>query len=198
MTSESHRVEPLQRLLQHLGPSPEAAGEAYESLRRLLQRFFEVRGCAEAATLCDEVIDRVARRLADGIEIVNLPAYAHGVARLVCLEARRRPDASPLDALPAEPAAPTLTGDDDPATACLDGCLGRLDEPTRSLVIAYYTSDGRQRIESRRRLAGDLGVSARALRLRMLRARLGLERCVEACLSRTTSRNTRARGNTHQ
>jgi DNA-directed RNA polymerase specialized sigma24 family protein len=197
MTSESHRVEPLQRLLEQLGPSPEAAGEAYESLRRLLRRFFEVRDCPDAATLCDEVIDRVARRLADGIAIVNLPAYAHGVARLVFLEARRRPDALPLDALPADPAAPA-PADDDLAARCLDGCLGLLDEPTRSLVIAYYTSDGRQRIESRRRLAVDLGVSATALRLRMLRARLGLERCVEACLARAASRNTHARGNTHQ
>jgi DNA-directed RNA polymerase specialized sigma24 family protein len=196
MTSEGHGVEPLQRLLAQLGPSPEAAGEAYESLRRLLQRFFEVRGCAEAATLCDEVIDRVARRLADGIEIVNLPAYAHGVARLVFLEARRRPDALSLDALSADPAAPAAAADD-PAATCLDGCLGRLDEPTRSAVTAYYSSDGRQRIEGRRRLAVDLGVSATALRLRMLRARLGLERCVEACLSRATSRNTHARGDTH-
>lgn len=197
MTGGPPSAEPLLRLLEQLGPSPETAGEAYEALRRLLQRFFEIRGCVEAATLCDEVIDRVARRLADGIEIVNLPAYAHGVARLVFLEARRRPDASPLDALPDEPAAPAAA-DLDPAVPCLEGCLGRLDEPTRSLVIAYYASDGRQRIEGRRRLAIDLGVSATALRLRMLRARLGLERCVEACLSPRASRNGTPRGHTHQ
>lgn len=191
------QVEPLALLLERLGPSPDAAGEAYEALRRLLHRYFEVRGRPEAATLCDEVLDRVARRLADGIDIANLPAYAHGVARLVHLEARRRSAASPIEALPAEPAT-AGAADADPAAACLDGCLDRLDDATRQQVIAYYTSDGRGRIDGRRELARQLGVSATALRLRMLRARLGLERCVEACLSRTTSRNTRGRGNTQR
>jgi DNA-directed RNA polymerase specialized sigma24 family protein len=188
-------ANPLALLLQRLGPSPDAAGDAYESLRRLLHRFFEVRGCHDAAALCDEVLDRVARRLADGIDIANLPAYAHGVARLVHLEARRRPAASPLEALPTEPAA-AGAADADPAGTCLDGCLDRLDDATRQQVIAYYTSDGRGRIDGRRELARQLGVSATALRLRMLRTRLALERCVEACLARAASRNTRGGRNT--
>jgi DNA-directed RNA polymerase specialized sigma24 family protein len=188
-------LEPLALLFERLAPSPDAAGEAYEALRRLLQRYFEVRGCPGAPTLCDEVLDRVARRLADGIDIANLPAFAHGVARLVLLEARRRPAASPLEALPTEPAV-AEAADPDPVAGCLDGCLDQLDDATRQQVIAYYTSDGRGRIDGRRELARQLGVSATALRLRMLRTRLALERCVEACLARATSRNTRDQGST--
>lgn len=191
------KLEPLALLLEHLGPSPDAAGEAYEALRRNLHRFFEVRGCREAATLCDEVLDRVSRRLADGIDVANLNAYAYGVARLVCLEARRRPAASSLEDIAFEPAAPARAAAD-PTAACLDACLERLDGETRRQVLTYYAAEGRGRIDGRRQLAEGLGVSATALRLRMLRARLALEQCVHECLARGGRRNTRGHGSTYQ
>jgi DNA-directed RNA polymerase specialized sigma24 family protein len=179
---------PLTRLLQRLGETPDAAGEAYESLRRLLYRYFEVRGCRDASVLSDEVFDRMSRRLADGVEIADIGAYAHGIARLVLLEARRRPVDGTLD---AEPAAEV---DDDQqareaTAACLDRCLARLGATTRAEVLAYYAAEGRQRIDGRRQLAVRLGVSATALRLRMLRVRLTLERCVDACTERDTKHN---------
>ncbi len=88
--------EPLLRLLSRLGSSDETAGDAYEALRRLLCRFFEVRGATDADGLTDQVLDRVSRRVRDGVEIADVHAYARGVARLVLLESRRRPAAEPL------------------------------------------------------------------------------------------------------
>lgn len=179
---------PLTWLLQRLGETPDAAGEAYESLRRLLCRYFEVRGCRDAGVLSDEVFDRMSRRLAEGVEIADIGAYAHGIARLVLLEARRRPMDGTLD---AEPAAEV---DDDQqareaTAACLDRCLTRLGATTRAEVLDYYAAEGRRRIDGRRQLAARLGVSATALRLRMLRVRLTLERCVDACTERDTKHN---------
>lgn len=179
---------PLTWLLQRLGETPDAAGEAYESLRRLLCRYFEVRGCRDAGVLSDEVFDRMSRRLAEGVEIADIGAYAHGIARLVLLEARRRPMDGTLD---AEPAAEV---DDDQqareaTAACLDRCLTRLGATTRAEVLDYYAAEGRRRIDGRRQLAARLGVSATALRLRMLRVRLTLERCVGACAERDTKHN---------
>jgi DNA-directed RNA polymerase specialized sigma24 family protein len=135
----------------------------------------------------------MSRRLADGVEIADIGAYAHGIARLVLLEARRRPIDSTLD---TEPAAGV--DDDQPAreatAACLDRCLARLGATARAQVLDYYAAEGRRRIDGRKQLAARLGVSATALRLRMLRVRLTLERCVNACTDAT--RNTTGRGST--
>ena len=65
-------------------------------------------------------------------------------------------------------------------------------------MLTYYTADGRGRIDGRRQLAGELGVSATALRIRMLRARLALEQCVHECLAGGRRRNTRGHGSTYR
>lgn len=187
--------DPLGQLLRRLGTSDEAAGEAYEALRRLLCRHFEVRSCVDAEGLADEVLDRVSRRVSDGVDILDVPAFARGVARLVLLEARRRPAFEPLLVEPSTSPEP-VGGFDEEAARCLEQCLGRLDASMRTGVIAYYTDDGRRRIEGRKRLAAELGVSATALRLRMLRLRLSLEHCVRGCVGSRVGRNTPAPGNT--
>lgn len=199
MTTDSSATPPsLDALLQRLGPTPEAAGDAYESLRRMLCRYFEVRGARDAATLSDEVIDRLARRLLDGTQIADLGAFARGTARLVLLEAHRRPAEETLD---GEPAAPTtgaegLPDETDAELRCLDRCLARLDDTTRFQITTYYAADGRGRIDGRKRLATSLGVSATALRLRMLRLRFVLEQCMQGCLGDPTVRNARRQGRT--
>lgn len=187
--------EPLRRLLQRLGPSEDAAGDAYEALRRLLCRYFEVRAAVDAEGLADQVLDRVARRLCDGVDIGEVAAYARGVARLVLLESRRHATTDPL---PSDPPMPDggVDADDDAAAACLDGCLRRLEPTTQAHVMAYYSAEGRGRIDGRKRLAAELGVSATALRLRMLRLRLSLEHCVRACLRGAGTRNSLPAGST--
>lgn len=188
----------LDVLLDRLGPAPDAAGEAYESLRRMLCRYFEVRHAHDATALSDEVIDRLARRLQDGTTIGDVGAFARGTARLVLLEARRRPSPVALDVEPPAPEsdADGLTAEAEVDSHCLDRCLARLDAATRSQIRAYYTADGRGRIDGRKRLAASLGVSATALRLRMLRQRFALEQCMRGCLGDTGGRNARGPGRT--
>lgn len=187
--------EPLARLLRRLGDTTDAAGEAYESLRRLLCRYFEVRARRDASVLSDEVLDRMSRRLAEGVDIADVGAYARGIARLVLLEARRRPAEEPLETEPIASPQEDLTERDETA-ACLERCFGHLGAPARAQVLDYYTADGRERIDGRKRLAIQLGVSATALRLRMLRLRLSLERCVQACKGHDSARNGSGRGST--
>ena len=179
---------PLARLLDLLARDGRDAGDAYESLRRLLTRYFEVRRIADADRCCDDVLDRLARRAGDGTVIDDAGAYALGIARLVALEAGRRPQPVPLA---REPEAPRPDEDHDPAAAvCLDRCLAQLADDDRTHLLTYYTAEGRARIETRRALARTLGVSATALRLRMLRMRFSLERCVTGCLA-SSGRNVR-------
>ncbi|MCC6162176.1 MAG: hypothetical protein IT182_02385 [Acidobacteria bacterium] len=182
MTQANARAgAPIDLLLQRLGATHDAAGEAYESLRRLLLRYFEVRGRVDADRLCDEVLDRLGRRLAEGIDVGNVTSYARGVARLVFLESTRQPAMAPIDQEPLYVASEPATAHEQ-ALTCLDGCLDRLDADLRRQVLAYYGADGRDRIEGRREQAAALGVSPLALRLRMLRARAAIERCTRACL----------------
>ena len=168
----------LVRLLDRLGAEGRDAGEAYESLRRLVSRYFEVRGRHDADVLTDDVLDRMARRLDSGTAIEEVGAYARGIARLVLLEAARRPRTEHLD---VDPLAPTPAPDEEATDRCLSSCLAGLAPETREHLLTYYTADGRGRIDGRKRLAEQLRVSATALRLRMLRLRMQLEHCILRC-----------------
>lgn len=175
-------------LLTRLGPDAERAGSAYEHLRRALVSFFAWRGAATPEECADETLDRLATRLEEGTVVEDLPRFARGIARLVLLEHWRRPDARgvPLEGAGSrrqvmaerrpEPAA------DDALAECLDRCLGELAPDSRALILEYYLADGRNRIDTRKRLARALGVSESALRNRAQRLRDQLERCITGCV----------------
>jgi DNA-directed RNA polymerase specialized sigma24 family protein len=160
-------------LLARLGPDPIAAGEAYEHLRRALLKFFSWHQVAEAESAVDDTLDRVARRLAAGHVIEDIPAFAYGVARLVRLERQRQAAATPAvcdGCLVAQPVTPELQEAEE-RDACLQRCLAELSRDDRDLIVAYYVGTGRDRINGRAQLAAALGVSENALRLRARRLR---------------------------
>src|SRR6185369_9536225 len=84
--------EALEALLAALGPNRETAGVQYEEIRRKLVRLFEWRGCTSPDDLADETINRVARRMAEGVELRSADPYGYfcGVAHLVYKEVMRR------------------------------------------------------------------------------------------------------------
>jgi DNA-directed RNA polymerase specialized sigma24 family protein len=183
----------FERLLEILGPEREEAARRYEEIRRNLLRFFEWRGCADPPGLTDEVIDRVARRLVEG-ETIRAPdpgGYFLGVARNVWREELKRAKREQTGAADVARTAATTTAElasdaeaaMDAALACLDRCLDGLPPETRGLVLQYYEDEGVRRIDRRRRLAETLAIEPGALRIRMLRLRERLERCVESCLA---------------
>ena len=172
-------------LLARLGPDLEAAGVQYEQLRRRLIRFFEWKGCAACEDHADDVLTRMARKIAAGESIANVQAYALGVARFVLKEAGAVPvhvliddDAMANAALAVPPVAEA-----DARAACLDKCLDRMPRATRSLTLRYYEGTGGTKVSNRHTLARELGITERALRLRVFRARESLELCVNDCLS---------------
>jgi DNA-directed RNA polymerase specialized sigma24 family protein len=168
------------------------AGVAYEALRARLIRYFRVHDPVEAEELADASIDRLARRVDEGVEIVSVPMYALGIARLVLLEARARharrqlaeadPTAWP-DADDAE-AAESRAGEEH-AIAALGACLDEAGATARTLILGYYAADGGgERIRLRQRLAAELGIKLNALRNRAQRLRDALEDCVRTRLQR--------------
>jgi len=61
-------------------------------LRRKLARFFEWRGAPFPEERADETFNRVARKLEEGVQILNPGGYCNEVARLVLLESFKRPE----------------------------------------------------------------------------------------------------------
>ena len=135
---------------------------------------------------CDETLDRIARRLAEGVEIKNIGGYAYVVARLVFLETLKGPESRRVDVEPARLVAPgdgiDDTEDDERRLVCLDRCLHGLPAHSRELIVEYYREDKRGRIEARRAQAESLGIRSEALTNRAQRVRDKLERCVNSCL----------------
>jgi DNA-directed RNA polymerase specialized sigma24 family protein len=178
------------RLLARLGPDPEQAGTAYEHLRRALVGFFAWRGAWAPEECADETLDRLARRLDEGVVVDDLPRFTRGIARLILLEHWKR---SETRNVPLEVASPDLAVAPEPTEdarlACLDRCLAELTADGRDLILEYYLAEGRRRIDARKRIARALGLSENALRSRAQRLRDRLETCITLCLGAPARRS---------
>lgn len=173
-------------LLARLDADPVVAGEKYEHLRRALLRFFSWHQTLEADTSVDETLDRIARRLAGGEMIEDVPAFAYGVARLVRLERQRQSAAKPTttdEGLVAH-AAEQPPEDVEARDACLQRCLGEIPAKERDFIVTYYVGTGRERIEGRAQLAAAHGLTENALRHRAQRLRNRLRVCAADCVER--------------
>jgi len=174
----------LEKLLVHLDEDRERAGEKYETLRLGLIRFFEWRGCAFSEDHADDTIDRVARRVVQGEEIRNIHNYTAGVARFVFMEIvkEREKQQIALRQLPQDPGREE-TPDDDTRAECLRRCLQALPPESLQLMMDYYRSEGRNKIDLRKKLAQQRDISAHTLRMRLQRLRGKLEECIADCLN---------------
>lgn len=174
-------------LLFYLDADRERAGEKYEDLRRTLIRFFEWRGAPFSEEHADETLNRVARKLSDGVEIRNISGYCYEVARLVFLETIKAVD-SRTESL--ESAGSELVAASDPSgehigkelrLTCLEDCLRALPAENAELILEYYRYEKRGQIERRRALAERFGLRREALANRVQRLRDKLEHCVSVC-----------------
>ncbi len=177
-------------LLKQLDTDSERAGEKYEDLRRMLLRFFEWRGASFAEERTDETLNRLARKLAEGVNVLETRAYAMQIARLVLLEAFKEKDARRADweELPQEPAYNPQQHWLEEKNAernlfCLRQCMLKFPDETRQLILAYYRHSGRKQIEHRAMLAVKLGVRREALANRVQRLRDKLAECVIHCVT---------------
>jgi len=156
--------------------------QAYEALRRRLIQFFKLHVPAEADDLADVVLDRLARRIHEGIDVASVPSYALGIARMVLHEARAKSARRHLAEVDPTLAPDEGSADDardlESVLAALRACLDVAGTTARGLILAYYGGDGALRIATRKHLADQHGISLNALRNRALRLRDALEECV--------------------
>ncbi|HEU4391008.1 MAG TPA: sigma-70 family RNA polymerase sigma factor [Blastocatellia bacterium] len=171
--------EAFDRLLVWLDQDRDQAAERYEQIRIRLIKMFENRGCANPEDLVDETIDRVARKVHQvaGTYEGNPVLYFHGVARLVHLEhLRKHPHTLPVPQI-------DTTEEIEQRYDCLESCLNRLTPGNRELILHYYQNDSETSMDVRRAIAGRLGISPNAVRIRTHRIREGLSRCINDCLA---------------
>lgn len=178
-------AEALASLLDFLGPDRHEAGRAYERIRRRLVQILEWSGCARPEELADETFDRVAHKLAGGLEVQaeDPLRYFCGVAYRVLKEVLREEQkerAALAEVRHLPPAA--ADGEDERLLDCLDDCLTSIGEPRRRLLLRYHAGEGRERIDDRRALAEELGLPLNALRIRVHRLRAKIETCVLDCM----------------
>jgi DNA-directed RNA polymerase specialized sigma24 family protein len=176
----------FEALLAQLDPDRERAGERYEMIRRKLVRFFEWRGCSGAEDLADETINRVARRLQEGVELRSSDPYGYfcGVAHLVYKEVLRRAsrERHALEKANRPPPfqPPKEEEPPDRRLECLRRCLDRLPPEQRHLVLRYHQRENN--IRNRQTFARELEIPLNALRIRVHRVRRKLEVCIHECL----------------
>ncbi|HEX2122261.1 MAG TPA: hypothetical protein VHL59_11520 [Thermoanaerobaculia bacterium] len=171
------------RLLEWLDPDPDTASRKYEEIRRNLLKFFIRRGCVTPEEQVDRVMDRVARRLTEGIEIyaVNPYHYFVGVARNVFREYLRQRRRTPELAA----AAPEDAAWSHLRLSCMERCWAMVPPNTREMMIDYCMVAKASKKRQREALAARLGLSLSNLRIRVHRVRQHLERSVAVCLSRS-------------
>jgi RNA polymerase sigma factor (sigma-70 family) len=174
--------EALERLLALLDPDPGKAARRFQQLRRRLTRLFEWRGAGFPDDLADETISRVARKLAQGVEIRSDDPFRYfcGVAHLVFKEMlrERQRERQLLDPASWSPHAEPDEEPDDERMEALQECLDRLPPSSRDLILDYHEGERRGRIDNRRAIAERLDIPLNALRIRVHRIRTRLERCV--------------------
>jgi DNA-directed RNA polymerase specialized sigma24 family protein len=171
------------RLLAWLDGDQTRAGQKYEEIRRSLMKFFEYRGCLTPDEHTDETIDRVARRISEGVEVLtdNPFLYFYGVALRVLQEYQRKQAMRPPEPPPA-PDAPEVV---EIRLQCMERCFGALPAETREMIAEYCKGEKRGKTENRNTLAGRMGVSLNTLRIRVHRIRAQLDDCMRECVRKS-------------
>jgi RNA polymerase sigma factor (sigma-70 family) len=180
-------------LLEWLDEGADSGGRKYLAMRARLVAYFDRKNCLTPDDLADETLNRVARRLEEEgrIEAETPAKYCYITARFVFMEYLRaaQKESVSLDAVSRTTKAldPAAAGPTDERAVrekmldCLEKCTEKLDAENRSIILRYYYGEERVKIENRRALAEELGISANALAIRACRIRDKLEVCVGKC-----------------
>lgn len=185
----------LNQILNWLDAGWDSHGESYLEMRRRLVFYFDRKNCFSPDDLADETLNRVARKLEEkgGITNVSPAHYCYIVAKFVFLESVRgekHTGKSVEEITESGAALPALTTPSRPGEAaegrekmlkCLEHCLARLPSDDRNLIVEYYQSERKGKIERRSGLAARLGLTLNALSIRACRIRSKLENCMKSC-----------------
>ncbi len=187
--------EAFEKLLAWLDADRDIAGERYERLREKLIAYFKHHNIP-AEEWADKTFDRIAELLEKGkvLPPEKQEQYCLGVARYLAKEfwhsrenRLKKHESSAI--ANDDPVAEQLNEERQQAwidrkNDCAKHCLGQLKPDQRRLLLLYYDGDEKTRARNRRKLAKELGISDKALRVRVHRARRIVRECYKDCLKR--------------
>ena len=187
----------LNGLLLALNSDLDQAAAMYENIRKKLITFFRVHSCSSPEDYADVTLDRVARKISQGVKLDENSPYSFfiGVARNILHEYKRWEtnqaktfdDALQLEH-PFRDARQAGSLEDyefiDRQFLCLERCMKLLTEQNRILILEYYQGEASARIKNRTELAYRLNIPMNSLRIRALRLRGKLRLCVESCIEK--------------
>ena len=176
--------ETFERLMNWLHPNREEAGEEYQRIRTLLVRKFQALGYHSPDDLADATMDRGGEKLTPE-RICNWVGakerYFYRVGYYILQEAKEKDLREPqmpdgLDATEPE------KEDVETESQCLERCMHKLTAMDSDLIRKYYRGEKAIKKKNRVQLALDLNIDLPSLRVRALRIRAQLRKCINKCL----------------
>jgi RNA polymerase sigma factor (sigma-70 family) len=179
-------AESFEEILVWLHPDREVAGAMYVQLRHDLAKIFMWRGCSDPEGLTDEVFDRVAKKVHDvrpgyqGDPRLYFRAVANNLIKEDFKKIKTYASLENVDL--SKQQTTSSRREDEDIHECLQSCLQELSTDKRVLILSYYAKEKQAKIDHRRDLAQQLGISVETLRVRVYRIGESLGECIERCL----------------
>ena len=170
--------EAFEKLLAWLNSDRDQAVEQYETIYFRVVRILAAKGCYEAEDLADQTVNVVASKIDDlRANYHGDPAlYFYGVAKKIHQEWLKR-------RTPPTPPAPIDKTETELRCQCLEKCLQKvINGDEAKTVVRYHEGEGQQRIENRKQIAAELGITLNALRIRICHLQARLRPCIEECV----------------
>ena len=188
--------ESLARLLHWLDGEVDSQGQAYEEMRQRLVTYFDRKNCRTPDELADETLNRVMKWLEQNRkeEDTEPAKICYNTARFVFHEYLRRPehrqddlDEMPIATQPSEdPRVTASLNEEEEAKEqrlrCLEKCSAKLPTEDQEMIVRYYYGEQRAKLDNRKALARERGMTANALTIKACRVRDKLRACVTECV----------------
>lgn len=169
----------FEKLLAWLDSDRDKAVQKYQQIYSRLVRIFAGKGCFDAEDLADETVNVVASKI-DWLRETfrGDPAlFFYGVAKKIHQE-RTKPKTPPKPPTPPDNTAL------EQRCNCLEKCLQTVTNPEEAkMVVRYHEGEGQARIENRKQIAQELGITLNALRIRICHLQARLRPCIEDCVA---------------
>ncbi len=174
------------KFLACLDSDRERAGRQYEMIRSKLISFFEWRNSPFPEDHADEAINRVVRKIDEGVQLRDPSTYVFGIARMLLLEIAKEQHKkwAATDHLARSVPPLELADGSESKVECLRRCLAELPTESRELITQYYQGERREKIINRRRLTERLAIPINALRIKACRIREKLAGCLDHCMEK--------------
>lgn len=176
--------ENFEKLLTWLDKDRNRAAEKYKSIHQRLVQIFLARNAFSAEELADQTVDIVVKKIDSlSTEYQGDPAlYFYGVANKIFYEYLKKPKTESLNEQTLQ--VENKEDEDNSYRQCMRKCLNNLLPEQREFVIEYFRYKKQAKINHHKEMAKRMNLDVNAMRTRVYRLKLDLERCVRKCVSK--------------